>query len=219
MTASPPTVSECQAALEKCGVPPAKDLAEYMRLVLEFNQQVNLTGAKSCQELALKHVADVWGAFQAIGGVRGRVIDVGSGAGIPGIILGILSPETEVFLVERRQKKASALSHIVSKLGLEGRVKVISKSFEEVPLLPKGAEIWMRGFLPGPKLAEYISRYWPRADLPTLVLMKGPGWGTEKLEIMNQQRIKGSWKERFASAEEISYALPHDAGQRVLVLV
>jgi len=213
------SASECKEALEKCGVPPAKDLVEYMRLVLDLNEQMNLTGAKTCEEFALKHVADVWGAFQAIGGLQSRVLDVGSGAGIPGIILGILAPDTEVFLVERRQKKAGALSHIVSKLGLEGRVKVIAKSFEEIPSLPKEAEIWMRGFLPGPKLAEYLSRNWPRADLMSLVLMKGPGWPAEKLEIMSQPRVKDAWKQRFASAEEISYALPRDAGQRILVLV
>ena len=212
-------LEECIQALAKVGVPPAESLAMYMKLLLEWNEKINVTGAKNPDELALKHIADVWGALNVLGRPTGRVVDVGSGGGIPGIVIAIISPLTEVVLVERRQKKAGVLAKIVEELGLSARVRVVPRSFEEVKGLHKNSEYWFRGFLPGPKFAAYLSEFFPRADLGQIVLMKGPAWQQEKLDIMGQQKIKQDWKERFAGAGELTYTLPQDAGERVLVLV
>jgi len=209
---------QCFSALSAVGVPPAGLLVEFMQLLLEWNEKVNLTGAKTPEDLALKHVADVWGAIQAYEPAP-VIYDIGSGGGIPGIILAIIRPDISVTLVERRQKKASAIASIVSHLGLERRVKVISKSFEEIKGIPKDAEFWFRGFLPGPKLAVYLSEFFPHGDLGPLVLMKGPGWTEEKAQLMVQKKIKSKWLERFASSDEVSYELPNEAGERLLVLV
>lgn len=212
-------LKDCQKALEAVGVPPAEALLRYMKLLLEWNEKINLTGARNVDELALKHVVDVWSALNVLGGPTERVVDVGSGGGIPGIILAIMSPLTDVVLVERRQKKAGVLSQIIKELDLEKRVRVFSKSFEEVKGLHKDAEYWFRGFLPGPKFAVYLSEFFPHADLGQLVLMKGPAWPQEKLEIMSQPKVKRAWKERFGSAAELNYSLPADAGERLLVVV
>src|SRR5690606_22129242 len=110
--------------------------------------------------------------------------DVGSGGGIPGVILAILSPKMRVTLIERRVKKANALSEIVQFLGLENRVKVLGKPFEEVAGFSKKTPIWFRGFLPGGKLADYLSKSFPDGNLGTLILMKGPAWEKELTEIL-----------------------------------
>lgn len=213
------SLDECKRALEKAGVPPAAALAAYMYELLTWNEMINVTGAKSPEEFAVKHVADVWRAFQAIGSVSDFVADIGSGGGLPGIPLAILSPNTKVTLVERRQKKSKVIASIVSKLDLDSRVRVLARSFEEVKGLPKETEFWFRGFLPGPKLAVYLSEFFPRADLGRIILMKGPAWPEEKLEIMNTAKVKQDWVERFGSAAEVPYELPHGAGQRLLVIV
>lgn len=214
-----PTLEECKKALGYAGLLPVDKLARYVQLVLQINETVNITGAKTAEEFAVKHVADVWRAIQALGKPSVEVVDVGSGGGIPGIPLAIMLPDVKVFLVERRQKKAKALEHMVSKLGLESRVRVKCETLEAISGLPKGAEYWFRGFLPGPKLAEYLSTAFPRANLGTLILMKGPAWGEEKLAIMNQKGVKDIWKNRFSDAQEVEYELPHEAGLRTLVLV
>ncbi|MBI3556637.1 MAG: class I SAM-dependent methyltransferase, partial [Deltaproteobacteria bacterium] len=161
----------------------------------------------------------VWAAIETLGSVAPLVADVGSGGGIPGIILGIVSPETNVILVERRQKKAGVLATIVSEMGLDARIKALARSFEEVKSFKDDTEYWFRGFLPGPKLAVYLSEHFPRADIGQLVLMKGPAWPNEKLDIMSEPKVKEAWLERFGSAAELNYSLPHGAGERILVLV
>lgn len=208
-----------EEALEWAGVLPIKQLAKYMQLLLDWNQKINLTGAKDPRELAVKHLADVWRAYQAIGQLPAQIGDIGSGGGLPGIALAIMAPNTSVTLVERRQKRAAVLSSIVSNLGLDRRVRIIAKSFEEIQSIQDGTELWFRGFLPGPKLAVYLSEHFPRGDLGQLVLMKGPAWPQEKLSLMSTPRVKEVWMERFAGAAEISYSLPHEAGERVLILV
>ena len=213
------SLDDCAAALEKSGVPPVSQLVTYMQLLLERNEKINLTGAKNPAEFASKHIADVWRAYQVIGKLSSYVADVGSGGGIPGIILGIISPKTSVTLVERRHKKASTLSSIISQLELDQRIKVVARSFEEVKGFNESTEYWFRGFLPGPKLAAYVSEFFPRADLGQLVLMKGPAWPREKLDIMNAPKVKDVWKERFAGAAELSYSLSRGIGERLLVIV
>ncbi|MEW6057941.1 MAG: 16S rRNA (guanine(527)-N(7))-methyltransferase RsmG [Bdellovibrionota bacterium] len=209
----------CLKALEKSGVPPVNSLGRYIQLLLEWNEKINLTGAKTPEDIASKHVADVWFALQALGSMSEKVFDVGSGGGIPGILLAIMTPNLQVTLVERRQKKANALNSMVSQLDLEGRVTVLARSFEEVPHLDKQSEFWFRGFLPGPKLAMYLSERFTRADLGRLILMKGPAWPQEKLDILDQSKVRENWRQRFAEAIEIDYSLPHGLGERVLVLV
>lgn len=213
------SLDECKQALLENGVPPADVLAFYMQKLLEWNTKINVTGASNPADLALKHITDVWLALNALGRPAGHVADIGSGGGIPGIVLAIISQGTGVTLVERRQKKASVLSSLVSELNLERRVKVISKPFEEVKRFPEGTEFWFRGFLPGPKLAVFLSQHFPHADLGQLILMKGPAWSQEKIDIMNEPKVRRDWKERFAEASEIGYALPKQAGERLLVLV
>lgn len=212
-------LEECKEALNKVGVPAAAALASYMKLLLEWNEKINVTGARNPEELALKHIADVWGALNVLGRPTSRVVDVGSGGGIPGIIIAIISPLTEVVMVERRQKKAHVISEIVKELKLTDRVRVVPKSFEEVKGLHKDSEYWFRGFLPGPKFAVYLSEFFPHADIGQIVLMKGPAWPQEKLDIMETPKVKAAWKERFAGAAELTYSLPHEAGERLLVLV
>jgi 16S rRNA (guanine527-N7)-methyltransferase len=211
-------LKQCLSAIEKTGVPPVKALGEYVQKLLDWNEKINLTGASTPEEFALKHVADVWGATQVY--QPGELIaDIGSGGGVPGIILAIMLPNSRVTLVERRQKKAGVLSDLVKELGLTERVRVLARSFEEIRTFEEETEFWFRGFLPGPKLSVYLSEFFPRAQLGRLVLMKGPAWADEKLEIMNQKKVKADWVERFAEAAEIPYSLPQGAGERVLVVV
>ncbi len=214
-----PSLNECRAALEKYGVPPADLIVRYVHYLMDENSRINLTGAKTADEFVLKHVADAWRAIDAIGTLPGMLFDVGSGGGLPGIPLAIFRPNSEIVLVERREKKAASLDRLVSKLGLEGRVRVQCRSFEMLPSFPKDAEYWFRGFLPGPKLAVYFSQAFPTGKLPPVVLMKGPNWATEKVEILSTPRVRSVWLERFSESQEIDYELPGGAGIRKLVLV
>lgn len=212
-------ISACEAALRACGIEPRPLLPRYMASLLDWNTRVNLTGAATPDELAAKHVADsvlAWSVRHA--DARAPIIDVGSGGGIPGIVLAGINEQARVTLVERRVKKAGVLKEIVREVGLGDRVRVVGKPFEEIER-PVEAEFWFRGFLPGPKLGQYLSESFPKAELGTLVLMKGPAWGREKEELLALPKLREVWRRRFEVAVERPYILPGGAGDRVLVLV
>jgi 16S rRNA (guanine527-N7)-methyltransferase len=105
--------------LEAAGVEPGvRDrLAQYGRLVLETNRSVNLTGAKTEDDLA-PHLLDSLSLLPYLGA---NLVDIGSGAGFPAIPLAIAS-DRPITMVETTQKKALFLRRVLDELGLEGEV-------------------------------------------------------------------------------------------------
>jgi 16S rRNA (guanine527-N7)-methyltransferase len=113
-----PTENEALgAALAAAGVDDdiAEQLAAYGALLLEANRKVNLTGAKDAEAL-LPHLFD---ALTLANDVTGTLVDVGSGGGLPGIPLAIVTG-ARVVLVEPTAKKAAFLERTLLALGLQG---------------------------------------------------------------------------------------------------
>lgn len=101
----------------------------YAERLLDWNRRINLTGARDLETVAHEHIADAL-ALVAHLPAAGRCVDVGSGAGLPGIVLGIMRPDLAVTLLEPNLKKRSFLAAIVRELGLE-RVEVRADRLEE----------------------------------------------------------------------------------------
>ncbi len=108
-------------ALERLGVPSGARtrLARYGELVLAGNARVNLTAARTPEAIA-EHIAD---ALPLVPLVGGALVDIGSGAGLPGIPLAILCG-VPVTLIEAIAKKAAFLREAAAELGLDGTVVV-----------------------------------------------------------------------------------------------
>jgi 16S rRNA (guanine(527)-N(7))-methyltransferase RsmG len=214
---------------EKYGLEKNQQLAHYGEVLLEINQNINVTGAKSPEDLVLKHFADTMGALAVYTPRFSKIIDVGSGGGIPGIVLAIVWANKQtgrsVILVERRLKKAKVLKEILDRLELNNIVTVVSESFELAfknrsrYQLDGELEIWLRGFLPGPKLGLYLTENFNAQKLSPLVLMKGPSWVDEMTDLDQETKISADWKKRFHSAKKLAYELPESAGSRQLVLL
>jgi 16S rRNA (guanine527-N7)-methyltransferase len=83
----------------------ASRLARYAELLLAWGARINLTGARTAAELVDDHLADAFAVATAIPASAERLVDVGAGAGLPGIVLAILNPELECTLLEPRQKR------------------------------------------------------------------------------------------------------------------
>ncbi len=95
------------------------DLFEYKRILLEWNEKMNLTAIVDDREFILKHFTDSLSIVPYIRGT-GSVIDVGTGAGFPGIPLKIASPELNVVLLDSLEKRVGFLNTVIGELGLKG---------------------------------------------------------------------------------------------------
>ncbi|MFZ5819997.1 MAG: 16S rRNA (guanine(527)-N(7))-methyltransferase RsmG [Chloroflexota bacterium] len=107
-------------------------LTTYERELLEWNQKFNLTAIRDVAGIRTKHFLDSFSCVLAWkANPPARLIDIGSGAGFPGIPLKIIYPNTQVTLVESVGKKAMFCQHIVRLLGLE-KVEVIQARAEDL---------------------------------------------------------------------------------------
>lgn len=132
----------------------------YERELITWNQKFNLTSIIDPEQIRSKHFLDslsCWLPMQHE--PPGRVIDVGTGAGFPGLPLKILRPDIQLTLLESTAKKATFLEHIVQVLGLRV-VTVLAKRAEEVGQDPKYREAFdwavARAVAPMPVLSEYL---------------------------------------------------------------
>ena len=104
----------------------------YEKELLEWNSRMNLTAIRESDSIRTKHFLDSFSCLLALKDLPPRnLIDIGTGAGFPGIPLKIILPKLKLTLVESVEKKANFCSHITEKLGLE-RVSVLVAPAEEV---------------------------------------------------------------------------------------
>ena len=106
----------------------------YYGELVSWNENVNLTAVSGRVEVQERHFLDSLAVASALPANvldgRGRLLDVGSGAGFPGLPLKIAYPRIDLTLLEATAKKTAFLRHVVDKLGLEG-VEVVTGRAEE----------------------------------------------------------------------------------------
>jgi 16S rRNA (guanine527-N7)-methyltransferase len=90
----------------------------YRQELLKWNKKTNLISEKSAREIVSRHFLDSLTALKFIGLEGIRIIDIGCGAGFPGIPLKIAAPALQLYLLETNRKKVSFLKHIVRLLNL-----------------------------------------------------------------------------------------------------
>jgi len=93
--------------------------ADHAHLVLDANRRVNLTAILDPQEVAAKHYLDCWRVTQMMSLMARTIVDLGSGAGFPGLLLAMAEPHCRVILIESRKKKADFLAEAIEKLGVK----------------------------------------------------------------------------------------------------
>ena len=112
----------------------AEQLSKYFALLRKFNRTMNLVGPLSGQQMVDDLLVDS-AAAAAVVRPHGRMLDVGSGAGLPGIVLHILGDAVETTLVEPRLKRARFLRIAAHRLGLQG-VEIQEMSIEKLEAEP-----------------------------------------------------------------------------------
>lgn len=140
-----------------------------------------------------------------------HLLDIGTGAGFPGLVCKAARPEMAVTLVEPREKRVSFLGHVVRTLGL-GDVAVLGCRVEDKALLPGGGFSHITGRAVteiGPFLAM-VERF--SSSCPTVILMKGPKW---REELAAAEAVLAGSPFRLADVREC--ALPFSGAQRALL--
>jgi 16S rRNA (guanine527-N7)-methyltransferase len=184
---------ELASGLDALRLPASGDLErkllEYVALIGKWNRVYNLTAVRDPTDMIGLHVLD---SLAVLPHVTGRtLLDVGSGAGLPGIPLAIARPDLEVTLLDSNQKKTSFQQQAAIELKLDnvravnarvegwdaGRVFdfVISRAFANVPVFvasagglcaPEGVLAAMKGIYPHEELAAMPTAYRVAAVLP-----------------------------------------------------
>lgn len=108
-----------------------QQIQQYMGMLLKWNEAVNLTAIRDPLEILYRHFCESMFAASVVPLDNGRLADVGSGGGFPGLPLKLLRPELEVFLVESNVKKATFLAEVIRDLGLTD-ARVLVSRYEEL---------------------------------------------------------------------------------------
>ncbi|MEA3493928.1 MAG: 16S rRNA (guanine(527)-N(7))-methyltransferase RsmG [Candidatus Margulisiibacteriota bacterium] len=103
----------------------------YLKELLKWNRKFNLTSITKPDEIKLKHFEDSLSISQVVNLTDQSIIDIGAGAGFPGIPLKITFPQIQLALVEATRKKVEFLRHVVSTLNLKD-VEIIWGRAEEI---------------------------------------------------------------------------------------
>jgi len=111
-------------------------LLSYLDMVLERNEHINLTAVRDREEALVKHVLDSL-AITDLPEYREakRVIDVGTGAGFPGALLAIVSPDKEFVLLDSTLKRLKVIDEFAEKLGIQN-IRTVHARAEEISTKP-----------------------------------------------------------------------------------
>jgi len=113
-------------------------IQQYIKLLLTWNDKINLTAIRDPLEILYRHFCESMYAAPAVPVENGRLADVGSGGGFPGLPLKIFRPDLHVFLIESSVKKATFLAEVIRDLELTDTRVLVSRyeelSEEVVPL-------------------------------------------------------------------------------------
>ncbi len=108
----------------------------YLDLLVKWNQKINLTSEKSNEDILKRHIFDSL-QYARVVPPDSRIMDIGSGAGFPGIPLKIVYPQLVAILVESQRKRCSFLEAVVRELNLKN-IKIINERAEKLSPDPMG---------------------------------------------------------------------------------
>ncbi|CAM3164183.1 16S rRNA (guanine(527)-N(7))-methyltransferase RsmG [Paracoccus nototheniae] len=152
-------------------------LLAYQSLVAKWNPKINLVAASTIPDFRFRHIQDSLQLVALADPSGGHWVDLGSGGGLPGIVIGIMTAGSAltVHLVESDQRKAAFLRTVVRELELH-QVTVLSERIESTE--PSRADhLSARALAPLPKLLEMAERHLKPGG--TAWLMKGRTWKAE----------------------------------------
>ena len=184
----------------------------YLKELLKWNQKISLTAIRSEKGIILKHFLDSLSVYPYLT-KPSLLLDIGSGAGFPGIPLKIVLPPLEVTLIDSVRKKVDFQRHIIRMLGLKG-IEAIHGRVQDKEILKS-----MEG-----RFDIVISRAF--SDLRTLLILSFPflkkgggvlamkgGTGSEEIQLLSKTE-----EARYQMKKTVSFSLPQSSFKRSILL-
>jgi 16S rRNA (guanine527-N7)-methyltransferase len=190
-------------------------LLDYLSLIQKWNKVYNLTALRDAEDMLTHHLLDSLAVIQALQqqtrGQAVRLLDVGSGAGLPGVVIAICCPEIDVNCVDTVAKKATFIQQVAIALrlpnlhGLHARVENLQGPFDVIcsrafaslldftawssgALAPKGVWMAMKGRHPGDELAALP----PEVEVFHVEQLTVPGLEAERCMVWLRKKTDAS---------------------------
>jgi 16S rRNA (guanine527-N7)-methyltransferase len=182
-------------------------LDRYRQLLWSWNERMNLTRHTTLEKFVGRDALDSFELSKLLGKGE-RVLDVGTGGGVPGVVIAILNPGLSMSLCESTQKKARAVESIVSELGLH--IRVYPNRAEEVLEITTFDTLIARALAPLAKILGWLQPHWEAFD--RLLLIKGRSWADERDEARQAGLLRGLELRKAAS-----YTTPGNDAESVIL--
>jgi 16S rRNA (guanine527-N7)-methyltransferase len=161
-------------------------LERYCAFLWDWNTRINLTRHTDYEKFVTRDLLDSLAFAEALDPGQ-QVVDVGSGGGVPGVVLAILRPDLKLTLTESTGKKAKVLDDVVARLGLHATV--FHGRAEQLLQARKQHTLLVRAVARLPKLLDWFQPLWGRFQ--RMLVLKGPSWIEERAEARHLGSLHG----------------------------
>lgn len=162
-----------------------KPIVDYCSMLWDWNTKINLTRHTSPESFVRRDLLDSWHVSKCIA-ENEDVLDVGTGSGVPGVILAVIRPDLQVTLCDSIAKKANVVEDMTKKLELQ--VPVYAESVQKVLEDFRYDTLTSRAVGPIVKLCRWLDPYWH--TFGRMLAIKGPKWTEEKNEAAGRGLLK-----------------------------
>jgi 16S rRNA (guanine527-N7)-methyltransferase len=177
-------------------------LIAFVELLHKWNRVYNLTAVRDPRQMIQRHLLDSLSVMHFLQGTR--VVDIGAGAGLPGIPLAIALPEKQFVLVDSNRKKTRFLQQAKTELALE-QVEVVCSRIENYEPAQMFDSVISRAFTSLQQMAEWSSHL--LTENGVLLAMKGHYPEAEMTELANSFEIKAVHKIDFPGLDADRYLI------------
>jgi 16S rRNA (guanine527-N7)-methyltransferase len=184
-------------------------LDRYCRALWSWNEKLNLTRHTDYDKFVTRDVVDSL-ALEPFLDAGDRVLDVGTGGGVPGIVLAIVRPDLEVALCDSVAKKAKAVEAIVGEVGL--KTTVFHAPVTELLETEHFQTLVARAVAPLTKLLSWLAPRWDSFD--RVLIIKGPAWVEERKQAREAGVLKHLELRKLAA-----YPLPGTESESVVLSI
>ncbi len=184
--------------------------AEHAILMLEANKVMNLTAIQDPKEIAAKHFLDSWRVTRLVPLIARKVLDLGTGAGFPGLPLALAEPNLSMTLVDSTRKKAEFVQGCIEKLGVPN-ARALWARVEDHLTTDRVDVVVVRAVSSVRENVRVVRKV--RHSLKDMVMLKGNSWSREVRAAEREAERLG-----FKLDTVWEHELPGEMGQRAILV-